>query len=300
MSVPNIKIFFRYTFLSLLVLLVFSYCTSTSKTSSVKKQENALLWQINGKGLTKPSYLYGTIHMICPEDFIMTDTLKSSFAKSEKIYLEIDMDDPAMTMKTLQLALMKDKSLKDLMSKEDYSRLEKFMQDSIGMPLMIFNKMKPFTLMSVLYTKVLPCSKMESYEQSFMAMAQQQKKEILGLEKLEDQFAVFDKIPDTAEVNMILSMINDFSGQKKEFAKMTEAYKRKDLDALSKMINASPDMAGYEDLLLVNRNKNWIPVMEKAMADRGIFFAVGAGHLPGEEGVISLLRKAGYTVNPVE
>ena len=97
--------------------------------------------------------------MICPEDFSMSDTLKASFAKSEKIYLELDMDDPAMTMKTLQLAIMKDKSLSDLMSKEEYARLDKFMKDSIGMPLMIFNKMKPFTLMSVLYTKVLPCRK---------------------------------------------------------------------------------------------------------------------------------------------
>jgi uncharacterized protein len=66
------------------------------------------------------------------------------------------------------------------------------------------------------------------------------------------------------------------------------------------MISASPDMAGFEDLLLVNRNMNWIPVMEKAMLAQGTFFAVGAGHLPGNEGVISLLKKAGYTVVPVE
>jgi hypothetical protein len=195
---------------------------------------------------------------------------------------------------------MKDKSLKDLMSKEEYARLDKFMKDSIGMPLAVFNKMKPFTLMSVLYTKVLPCKKMESYEQSFMTMAQQQMKEILGLEKIEDQFAVFDKIPDSAEAQMILHMINDFDGQRKEFAKMIEAYKKKDLDALSKMISASPDMAGFEDLLLVNRNKNWIPVMEKAMNAQSNFFAVGAGHLPGNDGVITLLKKAGYTVVPVD
>jgi uncharacterized protein YbaP (TraB family) len=59
-------------------------------------------------------------------------------------------------------------------------------------------------------------------------------------------------------------------------------------------------MAGYEDLLLINRNKNWIPVMEKAMSTQATFFAVGAGHLPGKDGIISLLRNAGYTVNPVE
>lgn len=294
------KTIFKFVSVSLFIFLAFVNCKTATKTQSVPVQQNALLWQITGKGLTKPSYLYGTIHMICPEDFSMSDTLKASFAKSEKIYLELDMDDPAMTIKTLQLAIMKDKSLSDLMSKEEYARLDKFMKDSIGMPLLVFNKMKPFTLMSVLYTKVLPCKKMESYEQSFMAMAQQQKKELLGLEKLEDQFAVFDKIPDSAEAQMILHMINDFDGQRKEFAKMIEAYKKKDLDALSKMISASPDMAGFEDLLLVNRNKNWLPVMEKAMNAQSNFFAVGAGHLPGNDGVISLLKKAGYTVVPVD
>ena len=294
------KKFYLYAPLSLFIVIAFAYCKPASKTQAVPEQQNALLWQITGNGLTKPSYLYGTIHMICPEDFSMSDTLKASFAKSEKIYLELDMDDPAMTMKTLQLAIMKDKSLSDLMSKEEYPRLDKFMKDSIGMPLMVFNKMKPFTLMSVLYTKVLPCMKPDSYEQSFMSMAQQQKKEVLGLEKLEDQFAVFDKIPDSAEVQMILQMINDFDGQRKEFAKMIEAYKKKDLDALSKMISASPDIAGFEDLLLVNRNKNWIPVMEKAMNAQRTFFAVGAGHLPGNDGVITLLKKAGYTVVPVD
>jgi uncharacterized protein len=298
--VSAFKTIFKFVSLSLFILILFTNCKTATKTQAVPEQKNALLWQITGKGLTNPSYLYGTIHMICPEDFSMSDTLKASFAKSEKIYLELDMDDPAMTMKTLQLAIMKDKSLSDLMSREEYARLDKFMKDSIGMPLIVFNKMKPFTLMSVLYTKVLPCSKMESYEQSFMSMAQQQKKEILGLEKLEDQFAVFDKIPDSTEAQMILQMINDFDGQRKEFAKMIEAYKMKDLDALSKMISASPDIAGFEDLLLVNRNKNWIPVMEKAMIAQSTFFAVGAGHLPGNDGVITLLKNAGYTVVPVD
>jgi uncharacterized protein YbaP (TraB family) len=160
--------------------------------------------------------------------------------------------------------------------------------------------MKPFTLMSVLYTKILPCSKMESFEQSFVAMAGQQNKEIRGLEKLEDQFAVFDQIPDTAEARMVISMIRDFEGQRQEFQKMVDAYKKHDLNTLAGLMEESPDMKGYENLLLANRNRNWIPVMESAMNQSPCFFAVGAGHLPGQEGVISLLRKAGYTVRPVE
>jgi uncharacterized protein YbaP (TraB family) len=290
-------------FLRLFVLIsLFANCRSTRSQSpeATPVRENALLWEISGKGLSAPSYLYGTIHMICPEDFRMSDSTTAAFGRTGKLYLEIDMDDPTMALKTMQLAMMKNGSLKDLMSAEDYATLNRFMTDSMKLPLAMFNKMKPFTLMSLLYTKILPCPAPKSYEQEFMAIAAGQKKEVLGLERLEDQFAVFDQVPDTAEARMILSMIRDFDGQRAEFARMVDAYKKQDLVALSKMMESSPDMKGFEEILLYRRNRNWIPVIESAIAKSPCFFAVGAGHLPGPEGVISLLRKAGYRVVPVE
>jgi uncharacterized protein len=292
----------RLLILLLLPACLFSACRTTRNQAPELKpvQENALLWEISGKGMPAPSYLFGTIHMICPEDFRMSDSTTAVFGRTGKLYLEIDMDDPAMALKTMQLAMMKEGSLKDLMSAEDYAALNRFMTDSMKMPLAMFNKMKPFTLMSLLYTKILPCPTPKSYEQQFMAMAAGQKKEVLGLERLEDQFAVFDQIPDSAEARMILSMIRDFDAQRAEFARMVDAYKKQDLAALSRMMESSPDMKGFEEILLYRRNRNWIPVMESAMATSPCFFAVGAGHLPGPEGVISLLRKAGYRVVPVE
>jgi uncharacterized protein YbaP (TraB family) len=287
--------------LAVIFALALLGCAGSSKTTQpTSETENSLLWEISGKGLSEPSYLYGTIHMICPEDFLLGDSLKSAFSRSAKVYLELDMDDPMMALKTLQLSLLKSGSLKDLMAPASYDQLSRFVQDSLQMPMMVFNKMKPFALMSMLYTRVLPCAKPESYEQTFVQWAGQQKKEIRGLEKLEDQFAVFDQIPDTAEARMMVDMIQHFDMQRNEFRKMTEAYKRKDLKALAGMIEESPDMKGYESLLLVNRNRNWIPVMQEAMSANRCFFAVGAGHLPGPDGVIALLRKAGYQVRSVE
>lgn len=292
----------RFLITLLLLACLFPACRSTRSQSprETPEQENALLWQISGKGMPAPSYLYGTIHMICPEDFRMSDSTVATFGRTRQLYLEIDMDDPSMTLKTMQLAMMKEGSLKDLMSPEDYAELNRFVTDSMKMPLALFNKMKPFTLMSLLYTKILPCPAPRSYEQQFMAMAASQKKEVLGLERLEDQFAIFDQVPDTAEARMILSMIRDFEGQRAQFAQMVDAYKKRDLVALSRMMESSPDMKGFEEILLYRRNRNWIPVIESATSKASCFFAVGAGHLPGPEGVISLLRKAGYTVVPVE
>jgi uncharacterized protein YbaP (TraB family) len=210
------------------------------------------------------------------------------------------MDDASLMIKTVQLSMLKQGSIRELMNSESYTRLERFMKDTIGMPMIMVNRMKPFTLLSLLYSKILPCRKPESYEQRLLEMAKKQNMEVLGLEKLEDQFAVFDKIPDTTEISMIMEMIDNYEIQRTEFTKMVLLYNHKDLNGLANMINASPDMAGFEDILLINRNRNWIPVMEKAMAAQPTFFAVGAGHLPGENGVIGLLKKSGYTITPVD
>jgi uncharacterized protein YbaP (TraB family) len=261
--------------------------------------ENALLWQVSGKGLSSPSYVYGTVHIICKEDFQFSGTLKEKFREAKNIYLELDMDDPNMMMKMASLSMMKGQSMKDLMSPADYTYLSAYVKDSLGMPMMLFNKMKPITLMSLLYTKALPCSASESYEQTMVAMAKQQKKDIKGLEKIEDQMAVFDKIPDSVEAKMILDMIKNMPEQKAQFAQMVAAYKKEDLKSLSNAMSESPEWKGFEDIMLTNRNKNWIPVMETAMKESTTLFAVGAGHLYGKEGVINLLRQAGYTVTPV-
>jgi uncharacterized protein YbaP (TraB family) len=167
------------------------------------------------------------------------------------------------------------------------------------MPMMVFNKLKPMTLMSLLYTKILSCPS-ESYEQHFVDMARDQKKDIRGLEKIEDQIGVFDKIPDSVEALMMMEMIRKMPEQRVEFARMVESYKKEDLNKLGDEISDSPEWKGYEDIMLVNRNKNWIPVISAAMKEGPQLFAVGAGHLPGKEGIITLLRHAGYKVEPVK
>ncbi len=295
----------RYAIVGLLVIMMVSCSSSKSTTAKDPKKdeiviENALLWQVSGKGLTTPSYVYGTIHMICKEDFQFSNTLKEKFRDAKEVYLEIDMDDPGMMMKMASMSIMKGHSLKDLMNDADYAFLSSYVKDSLGMPMMLFNRLKPITLMSLLYTKVLPCSNSESYEQTMMTMAKQQKKDIKGLERVEDQMGVFDKIPDSVEAQMILEMIRKMPEQRTQFAEMVKAYKNEDLGSLSEEMSESPEWRGYEDILLVNRNRNWIPVMESAMKTGSSLFAVGAGHLPGKEGVIHLLRQAGYTVTPMK
>ncbi|HEX5026851.1 MAG TPA: TraB/GumN family protein [Agriterribacter sp.] len=262
--------------------------------------DNTLLWEISGNGISSPSYLYGTIHIICAEDFKIREELKEKFKASQKLYLEIDMDDPSMNMKMMQLSMLQGKKLSDIFSDSDYHKLNIFFRDTIGMPLTLLNTMKPFVLFSILTLKTLPCSTQESYEMAFIKMAKEQHKEVLGLETIEEQMKIFDDMPDSAQVQMVMRYVNEFAEQRKEFAKMVEDYKRQDLDALYQSIISSPDIAGSEEALLFDRNERWIPIIENALQKESVFFAVGAGHLAGPNGVINLLREKGYTVQGIK
>lgn len=263
--------------------------------------QHSLLYKISGKDLKQPSYLYGTIHLICPGDFFLSEQLKEAFRASKTIYLEMDMDDPAMMPKLMQS--MQEKadgySLQNVFKPQDYKKLSQYFKDSIGMDVSFFKTMKPMILLSTVLLKSLECPSPASYEQTFIEMAKAQQKPIEGLENIEDQVAVFDAIPDSTESIMIMDYINDLPKQKALFSKLVAAYKRQNITEIHGYLKESPELAGFEDIMVYNRNRNWIPVIEKAAAKETTLIACGAMHLGGDQGVVALLRKQGYTVEPV-
>lgn len=281
------------------MLSLFVFCTMLSNAQDDKS--NSLLWEISGNGLQQPSYLFGTIHMICKKDFFLSDVVKEKFTSSKQIYLELDMDDPQLQVNMMRLMqLPAGESLKTKFGEKSSGKIDSFLNKEMSMRLAVFDRFKPMMLMSLIAQRILSCTEMESYEMSFVKMASQQKKELLGLERIDDQVAVFDAIPDSAEILSIMNMIGSIDEQRVEFNRMVAFYRNQDLKALYKLMIESPEMLGSQELLLDRRNQHWIPVMESAMKKSLTFFAVGAGHLPGNKGVIELLRKQGYTVNPVK
>jgi uncharacterized protein len=267
-----------------------------------QKEDKSLLYEISGNGLAQPSYLYGTIHIICKSDFIMTEATKQKFGTSQQVYLEIDMDDPSMMSEMQKNMMMTDGStLKTLMSESDYQKVAAFFKDTLKTNIGMMAKMKPFVLASFALPKMLSCPT-QSYEESFMKMASEQHKEILGLETVKDQFDAIDKMGMKEQADlMLVEMVKNWNENKTDFGLMISHYKSQDVDLMmedmtkSKMSNKS-----FEKDLLETRNNNWIPKIAKIITEKPTFFAVGAGHLGGEKGVIALLRKQGFTVKGVK
>jgi len=281
-------------------------CSSTAKTTQAiipikeAKLENSLLWKISGKGLEKPSYLYGTIHMTC--NYVLTDKMKNAFAETNQLALEVDMDDPKMQAKMMQgMMLTGGKTMKSILSEEDFSKLSTFFKENTGMNLEMFNTIKPFAVTAMLISKMIPCSPPGSYEVEFMKIAKEQNEDVKGLETIEYQMSVFDSIPYKDQLDDLVKMaVEGLEESKTEFIRITELHTKEDIEGLLKIMTESEDMtAKFKDELLDKRNKNWIPVIQEMSKEMPTFFGVGAMHLPGEAGVIKLLRKEGYTVEPV-
>lgn len=281
------------------ILLFFSLISTFLRAQA--PTENSLLWEIKANNKSKPSYLFGTIHLICPTDFSLSDSLKSAIKKTDQVALEVDMDDPGMMATMMKSMNMPDgNELKKLVTEPEYAKITQFYKDSVGIGIAMFEKVKPFVLMGPLFNAVLACQP-QSYEMSLVELAGKQKAEIIGLETIEEQMALFDSVPYKDQIKIILTMIDSLPQARKEFKELVALYKTQNINDLYKMtLKSEFDLDGNEEVLLFARNQKWISRIQKIMTEKPTFFAVGAAHLGGERGVIALLRKEGYLVRAVK
>jgi uncharacterized protein len=285
------------------LLLLFVACNSRAQQpNTTANDDKSLLWRISKQG-TKTSYLFGTIHVICKDDYIWTESMKKAYNSSEHVCFEMNLSDPSLMMQAaMGMMDTTGKKLKDYFSADQYALLTQYIKDSLGLDIAMFEQMKPVALTTLFATKGSSCKDPVSYEEKLMEAAKNDKKQIEGLEQLHEQMTLLDKIPIDS---MIGDMVADLKGESKQnseddYPQMIAAYKQQDLPKLYKMIKDSKDMANMLDAFLDERNKRWIARMKEKMSHTSVFFAVGAGHLWGDNGVISLLKKEGYTVTAVK
>lgn len=266
------------------------------------KIPRTLLWEISGNGLRQPSYLFGTMHILCEQDAKLSENLKDAIRKSKKVYFEIDMDDMNEMMGALKHLRMNDGvKISDLLSKEEYAKLEAyFKKNKTPMPLSMLNRFKPYFISGLLSEQMMDCEKKNGMETLIMKEAGIHDRPIFGLETAAFQAGLFDSIPYEKQAKDLLQYIDSIDAYKKTTMEMVDVYRKQDLERMDSLTRKSdPGMSGYMDLLLYSRNRKWVQQMPSIMKEATMLFAVGAGHLPGDQGVIELLRQKGYTVKPI-
>ncbi len=145
----------KFIIVSFLICFGIAGCNAQKEHDFAKqKNNNTLLWQVSGKGLKHPGFLFGTFHLMCKEDIHFSNQLKEAIKSSDEIYMELDMDDPSNLLSGMLYMNMKDgKKLSDLYTPEQYKKLQAYFTDSLNTPIMLLQRAKPYFLVALLYQK---------------------------------------------------------------------------------------------------------------------------------------------------
>jgi len=279
--------------IKLVVLLVFGFVLLFNSTLNAQ-----LLWEISGNGLKKKSYLYGTLHVAPKKEFYLNNNVPRVMKECDVLAIETIIKFKDVINLAPMMTLDNGRTIRDYMSVEDFNRLRDYCLNTLKMKENRFNRylrLKPLFISSDLLIGQL--GKTKSVEKELEKMAKKNKMSLVGLESVEYQFEVISKMPVEVGFAQLVAGLGD---ELAEFHKMMRIYQKEDLDELYRLtVESDSDMPGFVDLLLNTRNKNWIPVIQGLTAEQAVFIAVGAAHLPGDLGVINLLKQQGYTLTPI-
>ncbi|MCE2710995.1 MAG: TraB/GumN family protein [Cryomorphaceae bacterium] len=276
--------------------------TFSQETIPFPMDEQALLWKIEKKGMEKPSYLFGTIHLIEKEYFFFPDKLQKLVEKSDQLIMELaGIPSQQEALKHIQL---KEGVFFDYFSVEQSDSILRWAKEELHMNDAQFRgvmtKMKPFVAVQ-LATQMHYFGKTESYEMTLEELAKKNEIPIKGLETVEEQMSLFDELSKEAQSEMVMEIVRNPKEQYESTQKIEQLYARQQVDSLYMLIVDSGGTIASENARFIDdRNVSWIPLIEELIREKRTFIAVGAGHLGGPNGVIRLLQQKGYTLTPIK
>jgi uncharacterized protein len=291
-------------FFSLSLIITF-LSFSVSVHSQIKPEtQTGLLWEISGKGLKESSYLFGTYHLVGKSFLDTLPQVINQIKKVKTVVGELVMEDEAsMAQKLMPLMLLKDNTLDKILSAREFAEVDSFLKIKTGMTLSMLNGLKPSAVQVTLIAFLLPNNitpQNPALDMYFQNEAKSLKINVVGLETLEEQGAFLFDAPIERQKELLLKTVRESERMKGDIKELFENYRRQDLKAIESAFLKNEDYTVQEmNDLLSKRNKAWVREMPELMINGPAFFAVGAGHLVGDNGLITLLRNLGYTLNPI-
>lgn len=267
-----------------------------------------LLFEVSGKGLKKPSYLFGTFHLLKSDYLKEIPKLEDCFNSAKGVVVEVDIKPEDMILVSAAM-VMKDKKLTDFLTKDEQDALNNKLIEATGMGLTMYNTLKPSAVVASLSTQLPPEAKekVDRYDGSlmdmyFMQKAHAENKPVTGLETAAEQAQILFGDSLNKQIDWLKKYIAQIDESDTITSHLVDYYFSQNL---AEMYNLSMKYnegfaAGDMNTLLFNRNKNWMKVLPALFKKEPQFVAVGALHLAGEEGLVNQLRKLGYTVKMVE
>jgi uncharacterized protein YbaP (TraB family) len=288
------------------LLVAFIVGLSIHGIAQQRPVENCLFWEVSGNGLNKPSFLFGTFHLIGKSYLDSLPNVMNRLQQSEAVVGELIIDSAAMT-KLMGSMQLQGTTLSLLISPELFSQTSAWLKELSGMDLTMFNNLNPMTvqilLMTLLQQKYFPVDMiknpfMDTYIQNY---GKENEKKVIGLESVDDQIkALYDQFTNERQVEILGDYVSNKENAVKEVLQMNKLYRQQNLSELERLMAAQNYSASETAVMLDNRNKAWIGQLPEIFKKQSAFVAVGALHLCGKNGLVNLLREKGYTVKPLK
>jgi uncharacterized protein len=260
----------------------------------------ALLWRISSADSSRTGCVLGTVHSRDARAYGQLPRALRILASCDAVFGELDLDAATADKAGLMNAMMlpPGKSLRDLYTPRKYKRVEAALKNKMGPLVLVMNKLKPIYLSTLLAESSTLNDSAEVLDEYVLHRAKAMGKTVGGLERVEEQIAALDKMTLAEQADLLYTEIRSRSGEK-ELERLLDAYAAQDLDAIHALMMKGVGTASFDRALVQDRNHLMAQRMDSLMTQRRCFFAVGAAHLPGSEGVLALLRQLGYRVEAV-
>jgi uncharacterized protein len=290
------------------VVLFTSLFIGTLATRAYAQDEptQGLLYEVSGNGLKKSSYIYGTFHLLNSGFFKERPAVEKYFNKTKGLVVEVDIQPGDFIL--FQKAMLMDggQKISDLLTKDEAAKLDAKLTASLGYGLNMLDNMKPAAVSAMLSATMPPDVKarVDKYEGTpmdlyFINTARDKKKTVTGLETASEQIDILFGSPVDEQVQDLKKFVAKIDDVDTVTAQIVDLYFKQDLAALFTVSNQNAEFGGDMKKLLDNRNNNWMKTLPALMQKQPQFIAVGALHLAGPTGIVYQLRKAGYTVTPI-
>lgn len=268
-----------------------------SLLSVLQAGEKGLLFEVTRPG-QPVHYLFGTMHSDDSRVVALLDRLKQPFAEVEQVALEILPDMNAMVQVSVAMLLPPDQKLSELLGSSLYRRAVKAAGER-GLPEVAVQRMRPWALAITLGTPELTGDAMD---QLIYKQAQLKGKKLVALETPLEQMALFEELPGKLQIRLLEQVLDQQDEFGKQLEELTQAYLDQDLDRLQELSLAyeaagdSELMSWFRRKLILDRNRRMLERLLPIFDQDATLVAVGALHLSGREGLVNLLRQAGYRV----
>lgn len=268
-------------------------------TALAQTQTKGLLWQITGKNIKQPTYLYGTVHLFDTSLYKLPEPVMAKLAQTKQVFFELDFG-KLNPMEMMQYIMVKDSTqyLNKLLDAASLAKLQEVAKTSPMLQMLGPNmyRLKPLFLTSMLLTN----GKAVAIDMEMYNRAKSLKDSVAGIETVAEQMQAIDAIPVAKQATMMQDFLKTYTTADDAIKKLTNIYVKQDITSLlSEMNDNAPMDAAFNEELLTKRNIIMADRIAAQLGKTSTMIAVGAGHLSGDKGLIALLKKKGYQLKSV-